>query len=66
VNEPPVHRGQAGYINFIKGGRMEDFYDEFRQELFEDLMVAYETQQERQEVLRRMAEEEQLEEDEEV
>lgn len=45
---------------------MEDFYDEYRMELFDELMVAYETQQERQEVLRRMAEEEQLEEDEEV
>lgn len=45
---------------------MEDFYDEYRMELFDELVVAYETQQERQEVLRRLAEEEQLEEEEEV
>lgn len=45
---------------------MEDFYDEYRQELFEDLMVAYETQQERQDILRRLAEEEENEEDDET
>lgn len=44
---------------------MEDFYDEYRNELFEELMYQYELQQERDEILRR-AEEEQLEEDEEV
>jgi hypothetical protein len=44
---------------------MEGFYDEYQSELFEELMVQYELQQERQEVLRRM-EEEQFEEDEEV
>jgi hypothetical protein len=44
---------------------MEGFYDEYQSELFEELMVQYELQQERQEVLRRI-EEEQFEEDEEV
>lgn len=44
---------------------MEDFTDEYRNELFEELMYQYELQQEREEILRR-AEEEQLEEDEEV
>jgi len=44
---------------------MEDFYDEYRNELFEELMHQYELQQEREEILRR-AEEEQLEEEEEV
>ena len=45
---------------------MEDCYDEYRMELFDELMVAYVTHQERQEVHRRVAEEEQLEEDEEI
>lgn len=45
---------------------MEDFYDEYRQELFEEMMVQYELEQERQAELRRAEEEGQLEEDEEV
>ena len=45
---------------------MEDFYDEYRQELFEELMVQYELEQERQAELRRAEEEGQLEEEEEV
>lgn len=45
---------------------MEDFYDEYRNELFEELIYQYELQQERDEILRRKAEEEELEEDEEV
>jgi hypothetical protein len=34
------------------------FYDEYQNELFEELMVQYEIQQERQELLRRVEEEE--------
>jgi hypothetical protein len=45
---------------------MEDFYDEYRQELFEEMMVQYELEQERQAELRRAEEEGQLEEEEEV
>jgi hypothetical protein len=36
----------------------DGFYDEYRNELFEELMVQYEIQQERQELLRRVEEEE--------
>ena len=43
---------------------MEDFYDEYRQELFEEMMVQFELEQERQELLRRA--EEELEEEEEA
>jgi hypothetical protein len=43
---------------------MEDFYDEYRQELFEEMMVQFELDQQRQAELRRA--EEELEEDEEV
>ena len=42
---------------------MEDFCYDYRQELFEELMGAYELQEERQELLRRLAEEEELEEE---
>jgi hypothetical protein len=42
---------------------MEDFQDDYRQELFEELMVQYELEQERQELLRRAEEEEELEDD---
>jgi hypothetical protein len=45
---------------------MEDFYDEYRQELFEEMMVQFELEQERQAELRRAEEEGQLEEEEEV
>lgn len=42
---------------------MEGFYDEWQQELFEELMVQYEIGQERQELMRRITEEEALEEE---
>ena len=45
---------------------MEDFYDEYRQELFEEMMVQFELEQERQAELRRAEEEGQLEEEEEI
>ncbi len=53
---------QAGYTIFT-GGCVEGFYDEWQQELFEELMVQYEIGQERQELMRRMEEEEALEEE---
>lgn len=43
----------------------DGFYDEYQNELFEELMVQYDIQQERQELLRRIAEEEELLEEEE-
>ena len=45
---------------------MEGFQDDYRQELFEELMVQWEIEQERHEILRRSEDEEQLHEEEEA